>query len=97
MPAKPVDIGSLHFDRKGDAIKFLQGILYTYELGDRVTIEHAKILTDLISMHPEASDKIGSGIESFSVRSGDYGTQCFWVNRSDGTSEKFSFKACLSV
>ncbi|WP_208347478.1 DCL family protein [Pseudaestuariivita rosea] len=95
MPAKPIDIGPLHFERKGDAIKFLQNILYTYELGDRVTAEHAKILTDLISMHPEASEKIGSGIMGFSVRSGDFGTQCFWVNRTDGTSDKFSFRTCL--
>ena len=95
MPAKPIDIGPLHFERKGDAIKFLQDILYTYELGDRVTADHSEILTDLVSMHPDAADKIGSGIESFSVRSGDYGTQCFWVNRADGTSEKFSFRACL--
>lgn len=95
MPAKPVDIGPLHFERKGDAIKFLREILYTYELGDRITAEHSKILTDLVLMHPEASTKIGAGIKNFSVRSGDFGTQCFWVNRTDGTSEKFSFRACL--
>lgn len=95
LPAKPVDIGPLHFDRKGDAVKFLQEILYTYEIGDRVTAEHAKVLTDLVAMHPEAHDKIGVGIKDFSVRSGDFGTQCFWVNRVDGTSDKFSFRACL--
>ncbi|MFG6554575.1 MULTISPECIES: DCL family protein [Rhodobacterales] len=45
-------------------------------------------------MHPEAAEKIGPGIESFSVRTADYGTRCFWVNRVDGTTEKFSFRAC---
>jgi hypothetical protein len=51
-------------------------------------------LTHLMHMHPEAAEKIGPGIESFSVRTADYGTRCFWVNRVDGTTEKFSFRAC---
>jgi len=59
-----------------------------------VSVEDFAVLSDLLLGHPEASDKIGTGIESFSVRSGDFGTQCFWVNRNDGTTEKFSFQAC---
>lgn len=94
MPAKPVQVGQHHFPRKGDATKFFQKMLYRYELGDRVSADDAAVLTDLVSTHPEASEKIGTGIESFSVRSGDYGTQCFWVNRTDGTTVKFSFRAC---
>ncbi len=94
MPAKPVQVGELHFARKGDATKFFQEMLYRYDLGDRVSAQDTIVLTDLLYRHPEASNKIGSGIESFSVRSGDYGTQCFWVNRVDGTAEKFSFRAC---
>lgn len=94
MPAKPVQIGALHFPRKGDATKFFQEMLYRYDLGDKVSKEDAAVLADLLSGHPEATQKVGVGIESFSVRSGDYGTQCFWVNRLDGTTEKFSFRAC---
>lgn len=94
MPAKPVQIGKLHFARKGDATKFLQEILYRYDLGDRVSAQDAAVLADLLFGHPESFNKIGTGIESFSVRSGDYGTRCFWVNRTDGTTEKFSFSAC---
>lgn len=93
MPAKPVKIGSCYFARKGDANFFL-GICYTYDLGDKVTDEDAEVLTQLVNMHPEATDKIGAGIDSFSVRSADYGTRCFWINRVDGTTEKFSFRAC---
>jgi len=94
MPAKPVQIGELYFARKGDATEFFKEMLYRYDLGDRVSSQDASVLVDLLAMHPEASEKIGAGIESFSVRSGDYGTQCFWVNRTDGTTEKFSFRAC---
>lgn len=69
-------------------------MLYKYDLGDKVTDEDAEVLTYLVHMHPEATDKIGPGIDSFSVRTADYGTRCFWINRVDGTTEKFSFRAC---
>ena len=94
MPAKPVKIGPLSFSRKGEANDYLRDMLYKYDLGDKVTEEDAAILTHLVHMHPEAAEKIGAGIESFSVRMADYGTRCFWVNRVDGTTEKFSFRAC---
>lgn len=94
MPAKPVKIGPLSFSKKGDANDFLRDMLYKYDLGDKVTDEDAAILTHLVHMHPEAGEKIGLGIESFSVRTADYGTRCFWVNRVDGTTTKFSFRAC---
>lgn len=94
MPTKPVKIGSLHFDRKGDADAYFRAMLYKYELGDKVSSEDDKILTELLLSHPESTDKFGPGIKSFSVRSADFGTRCFWVNRIDGTTEKFSFRAC---
>lgn len=94
MPAKPVKIGSYSFARKGDANDFFRNMLYKYDLGDKVTYEDAEVLTYLVHMHPESTDKIGAGIDSFSVRTADYGTRCFWINRVDGTTEKFSFRAC---
>lgn len=97
MPAKPVQIGDLHFERKVDATEFFKQMLYRYDIGDRVSAKDSQILSTLLLMHPEASEKVGAGIESFSVRSGDYGTQCFWVNRIDGSSEKFSFRACYAA
>ena len=94
MPAKPVEIGALRFAKKGDAHEYFKKMLYKYDLGDKVTKDDQEILSTLIAGHPEASDKIGVGIESFSVRTADYQTRCFWVNRTDGTTEKFSFKVC---
>lgn len=41
------------------------------------------------------AQRMGSGITHFSVRSADFGSKCFWVNRVDGSSEKFSYKACI--
>ena len=41
--------------------------------------------------------KIGCGITDFSVRTADFGTKCFWVNRTDGTTEKFSITGSIHV
>jgi hypothetical protein len=48
-----------------------------------------------LAHHPEAAAKTGCGISHFSVRSADFGTKCFWVNRTDGTTEKFSYLSCI--
>lgn len=95
MAAKPINIGDMQFARKGDAEEYLKSMLYKYELGDRVSADDAKILTILLERHSEAEEKIGGGVSHFSVRSADFGTRCFWLNRTDGTTEKFSARSCL--
>ncbi|MBX3445657.1 MAG: DCL family protein [Parvibaculaceae bacterium] len=95
MPAKPISFGSLHFAKKGDAEEYLKVMLYKYDLGDKVSADDAAILMGALVLHPEATEKIGCGISHFSVRSGGFGTRCFWVNRTDGTTEDFSFRTCI--
>jgi hypothetical protein len=94
---KPVTLGTLEFKKKGDAIAYLRAILHKYDPGDKVNTKDAEVLRAALTLHPEASTKVGCGIESFSVRTADYGTKCFWVNRTDGSSDKFSYKSCISV
>lgn len=95
MPAKPFKLGNLHFPKKGDAVAHLNAMLHKYDVGDKVDQEDAKVLMAALSCHPEGNDKIGCGVASFSVRTADYGTKCFWVNRTDGSTEKFSHRACV--
>ena len=92
---KAVSYGDLHFDTKTEARAFLNAMLKKYDVGDRVSASDAAVLSAALALHPEAGDKIGSGIKDFSVRSADFGTKCFWVNRTDGTTAKFSHKACV--
>lgn len=92
---KPVSYGPHHFESQTDAKAFLNAMLNRYDPGDKVSADDAAILSEALALHPEAADKIGSGIKDFSVRSADYGTKCFWVNRTDGTTEKFSHTACV--
>ena len=95
MPAKPITLGSIHFERRGDAKAYLKQMLNKYDVGDRVNSEDEAILRDALAHHVEAITKIGSGISNFSVRSADFGSRCFWVNRMDGTTEKFSISGCI--
>ncbi len=89
---KPVTLGPKHFDKKGDAIAYLNAMLRRYDVGDRVNAADAVVLEAVLARHPEAKEKIGTGVKDFSVRSADFGTKCFWVNRTDGTTAKFSHK-----
>lgn len=93
--AKPITIGGLDFPRKKDAEAHLKSMLGRYNVGDKVSLVDERFLRSAIRRHPEARKKIGCGISSFSVRSADFGTKCFWVNREDGATEKFSYYSCI--
>lgn len=93
--AHPVEIGRHQFRRKSDALGFLKTMLNRYCPGGQVGEEDAEFLEMALSRHPNASVKIGIGVERFEVRSADYGTQCFWVIRLDGSEERFSYKKCV--
>lgn len=95
MPSKPIMIGALEFSSRGDAYAFLKAILARYDVGDKVNAADSAILRDALLLHPESTAKIDSGIQSFSVRTADFGTKCFWVNRVDGSTEKFALRACV--
>ncbi len=95
MPAKPIDLGPMHFVKRGDAVAYLNAMLHRYDLGDKVSASDAVVLRAALDRHPDAGMKIGCGITHFSVRTADFGTRCFWVNRPDGTTEKFSHTACV--
>lgn len=95
MLAKPIDLGPMHFAKRGAAVAYLNEMLYRYDLGDKVSANDAIILRAALDRHPEAKAKVGDGVTHFSVRAAEFGTRCFWVNRADGTTEKFSHKACI--
>lgn len=95
MPAKPITLGTMKFAKRKDAVKYLTEMLHSYDVGDRVNDNDAIILRAALEHHPDAATKIGCGITHFSVRTADYGTKCFWVNRPDGTTEKFSITASI--
>src|SRR5687768_8121596 len=95
MPAKPVTFGALYFKKKADAAAYLKAMLSKYDVGDKVKVADEEVLRAALALHPDADAKVGCGITHFSVRSADFGSKCFWVNRTDGTTEKFSYRSCI--
>lgn len=95
MPAKPITIGSFYFAKRADAYAFLKAMLDRYDIGDKVGAADEEVLHGALALHPRANEKIGCGITHFSVRSADFGSKCFWINRPDGTTEKFSYMTCI--
>jgi hypothetical protein len=93
--AKQIVIGNLEFARKGDAVEHFKLMLNRYSPGDKVSDADGQVLAILLARHPDAKAKIGTGIVHFNVRSADFGTQCFWVTRSDGSTERFAFRICI--
>jgi hypothetical protein len=93
-----ITIGEKLFKTKGAAAEFIREILYRYEIGVNLTGDDHYFIYDLLLLHPERDDKIGAGVEGFSVsRDGRFGTtKHFSINRIDGTSVDFSFAKCLS-
>ncbi|WP_242519962.1 DCL family protein [Rhodospirillum rubrum] len=85
----------MHFEKKEDAVAYLHKMLHRYDLGDKVSDDDAIILRAALAHHRDAEVKVGCGITYFSVRTADFGTRCFWLNRNDGTTEKFSHKTCI--
>jgi hypothetical protein len=77
----------------------IQKILYNnVNLNITKDKEEYKILLDLLNNHPNASEKIGIGIDYFYVQPSIYKFNQFnfMLRRIDGSSTDFSFKKCLN-
>jgi hypothetical protein len=61
MPARPLEIGTLTFAKKGDAVEHYREILYRYGVGVVIPEPDATHLYWLLERHPEAATKIGVG------------------------------------
>ena len=88
MPASTrcqVQIGHLVFRSKAAAMAHFAGILNSTPLGQRVAPEHHADLLVLLGRHPDASEKIGVGVDHFIVDKAKRGTVAFYVVRTDGT------------
>jgi hypothetical protein len=95
MVSIPLEIGALPFPTKDAAKEHFRNILYRHVIGSRIPDPDATALSWLLERHPEFDQKIGVGIEYFSVRDAIYGTRCFEIVRTDGSKTDFSFGSCV--
>jgi Protein of unknown function (DUF3223) len=92
--SKPLTIGGRYFARQKDAVFFIRELLNKEPLATVREPFHS-FLCDLISRHPRAPDKIGKGIDHFTIGPGLFGTLCFYLHRVDGSRTDFSYMKCV--
>lgn len=97
MSKKILRIGSQIFGSKSEAKRYIRSILLRYGDGELVSGDDEKFLLDLIRQHPEAEQKIGTGVQAFTVQLEPVWrkTRHFVLIRLDGSSTDFSFLSCL--
>ena len=71
---------------------------YKYCNHQTIKTDDYMLLLALIARHPEAIQKIGCGIKRFFVApDSEQRTQCFWLERYDGTQTDFSYVCAVKA
>lgn len=73
-----------------------RAILYAAVFRQPIEGDDDAFLRDLIALHSEAEQKIGSGIAHFEVRPNEWKSRTFWIVRCDGTETDFSFLKAIT-
>lgn len=94
--AKPLVVGERHFRTRKEALEFFQAMLRSYSPGDRVRDVDAALLDELLKRHPQHAVKRGDGLDHFRVKGADFGSQCFFIYRVDGSFDDFSYTYCIN-
>jgi hypothetical protein len=98
-PGKPVVLSTRKFSTQEEANSFFRAMRERYSVDERIQGADVEDLAALFRRHPEYQQKVGIGIDHFiaAVDQGPgYRSKCFAVVRTDGTSEKFSYRACVT-
>tara|TARA_R110000787_G_scaffold259292_1_gene364604 strand:+ start:290 stop:997 length:708 start_codon:yes stop_codon:yes gene_type:complete len=91
----PVKLDTKTFSSKKEATEFFKQMLHRYDAGDRINKSDSEHLNALLKRHEEYKQKIGAGVSHFELMSADYGTNCFRIERIDGTGTDFSYLHCI--
>ncbi|NWB99597.1 DCL family protein [Pseudomonas gingeri] len=90
-------LGPFEYTSKKALLDGLKSYLQHVSVGV-ITNPHAiKKLHLLIAMHPDAERKIGVGVDHFKIKRNALGAGSgFWLVRSDGNEESFSYERCIT-
>jgi hypothetical protein len=93
---KPTSIGDWHFETQAEALGYAKKLLNRSPLKTPITgVDNNSFLRSLVGLHPRAAQKIGVGIQHFTVEPAVHGTRCFYITRVDGTRTDFSYLKCV--
>ncbi len=87
-------IGHRSFETLNAARRFVDDLRYGQPLNVAIQEPHHSFLRALIYRHPRAAEKIGKGIDHFTVVNSVRGRRCFCLTRIDGTKTDFTFYEC---
>lgn len=88
---------SVVFGSKAAALASFKSMLARYRNGEDVNEQDSQLLRNLLERHPEAHQKIGHGVKRFFRDRTDQGTDCFWLQRENGSSTDFSYISCVNA
>ena len=96
MP-KTYIIAEKKFATKTATIKFIKLILYKYKLNEKLVGEDFDFVFELLKRRADHKEKIGPGVKELIVRRHEkwVNTRCFYVVRTDDSSEAFGYRDCL--
>ena len=92
---KRLTIGQRNFETWNAAIRFVENLLYSQQLKVPIQEPYHSFLSALISRHPHFKEKVGKGIDHFTVENHVRGRRCLCLTRIDGTKTDFSFFECV--
>ena len=93
--SKPLVVGEQRFKSQKAANSLIQELLNSQPLKEPIAEPHHSFLCALISRHPHAAEKVGAGIQHFTVDHAAYGTRCFYLTRVDGSRTDLSYFKCV--
>jgi len=90
-------VGDKTFSSREKAKAVCRRIIQSYRNGETVKGDDDLFLRDLVDLHPDASQKIGGGIDHFTVANNPvwHKYKHFVIIRENGTSTDFSFTSCI--
>lgn len=90
-----VTLADEKFLTKDAARTRLRAILNSAALGSQILGTDLAVVKAALQRHPEAAEKVGSGLAAIEVRSAQFGTRCFWAVDTRGEARKFSLASCV--
>ena len=93
--SKPVELATQSFATQTQATAFFQAMLGRYTPGERVSETDFIDLAALLERHTEYKQKIGCGLDHFTVMMTEKRTPCFRIERTDKSGTDFSYDHCI--
>lgn len=90
-------VGSFAFASKQDLKQRMKALLESAQEGPIDDPGLVDFLHGLLALHPRSDEKIGVGVARFMIARNQLGYgRGFMLVRTDGTSERFSYKPCIN-